>query len=329
MILEKHPLQGRANWKFSQPSTIFATTYPLRDLRTGEVRQQSLECNFSCREGLLNNVRVALQKHLMEDREGSSTWSKVFVQTGEIAFDDEKGVVPGKTYMSTHIPNHPVRDDALKEKYAAQLYKVANIVAGLPLLLLNPQRKPGEWATLPPRFKPVVENYARWFGVDNSLLRHPALLSVGSGLFRQAALLVNCHLAEEVIASAPTEEVERVLVEADWKAAFGLIDQVRPWIQILPGQGGNYENYPIPWTRYVRNGTSYWQRFIRLHRALRRHGFEDVLESFIQGWNLDGKAKDYSGAFSFWGADGKLSEAHKRVMLLGKPLKRKRIVRSV
>lgn len=325
MILEKHPLEGRKEWKFSQPSTTFSTTYARRNLQTGEEKPQNLECSFICREGLLNNVRVALQMHLMEAREGSAAWSKRFVPQAQINFDDEELLLPGKTHLSVAIP--PTVPDRLQ--YADTLYKVANIVAGIPLLLLNPKREAGGWATLPPRFKSVIEGRARWFGVDNSLLRHPALLSVGAGLFRQAALLVNCGLADEVLASVPQEEVEKVLVEANWKAAFGLLDQARPWIQILPGSGGNFQNYPIPWTLYVRGGTSYWQRFLRLHRALRRHGFDKVLEDFSRGWNLDGNATDYSGAFSFWGEDGKLSEAHKRVMLLGKPLKRKRIVKGV
>lgn len=329
MILEKHPLQGRKQWTFAQPSITFSTKYARRNLASGELRQQDLEASFICREGLLSSVRQALSAHLMESGQGDTPWSKRFTPRWEIAFDQEELARPGKTCMEVLIPGGNETPLEKREEFAAKLYPVANIVAGLPLLLLNTHRKPGDWHKLPPRFQPLREGRARWFGADNSLLHHPALLSVGTGLFRQAVALVSCGLAEEVLASTPQEEVEKALAEADWKAAFGLVDKARPWIQIIPGKNGAFENYPIPWTKYARGGTSYWQRFIRLHRALRRHGFEEVLEDFVQGWNLDGRSLDYSGAFSFWGEDGKLSEAHKRVMLLGKPLKRKRIVKSV
>src|SRR5574338_1678787 len=176
MPLEKHPLKGHRSWIFSQPAMTFSAQYLRRDLATGEEKFQNLECDFACREGLLNNTRQSLRTYLTDASEGDNPWTKRHRIAAEIVFDDGRGLVPGKANIQIRIPEAAF--NATQEAYAAKLYLVANIVVGLPLLLLNPNRKPGEWSKLPPRFKPIVEGKARYFGVDISVLRHPALLSV-------------------------------------------------------------------------------------------------------------------------------------------------------
>lgn len=327
MVLEKHPLSGRKEWVYYQPSLTFATNYARRSLKNGELQLQNLASRFSCREGLLYRIRRALRAHLMEEQRGSSPWSKRFVPVSQIDFSYKDLLQPGSTLFAVQIP--PAVSPQQHQEYADTLYRVANLVVGVPLLLLNPKRTAGNWSTLPPRFRAVIEGRARWFGVDNSLLRHPALLSLGTGLFRQAALLVECGLADEVLASVPQGTVEQVLEQTNWKEAFELLGRIRPWIQVPPGVEGTWGNYPIPCTPSREGTTTYWQRFLRLHRALQRHDFDQVLEDFSKGWNLDGKGEDYRGTFSFWGRHRSTTAAHKRVLLLGRAPQKKRIAKGV
>jgi len=312
----------------------FQSAYIVRDLRTGDESVKNLHVpNFSCREGLIGSVHNPILHSCAERKQTAGSYAVTTTKVGELILDDPKVLGPGKTQFlvrATPTAQMPI----LGAEVAELVMKVADLVAGIPLLLLNPKRPAGDWWRTEKNFLPGGKDPATglektanfcWWGSDNSVLFHPAYLSIAFGLYRQAYALVNAGMAEQVLASVPREEVEETLTAADWRRALGIIEAARPWIQVPIGKGGELGNYPFPWyQRATLKSTSYWQRLIRLHRAIRRHGYEAVFGNFFSGWNLDMSTPGIcTGAFHFWGKDKELTEANKRLMELGKPLKRK------
>lgn len=324
--VEKHPLQDNPRWLFHQPNMRFESKYILRNLETGAESVKDIQAGFTCREQLIGAIRTPFAQFTTTHTQKPRSYEMETKVVSEIKLEDERLLGAGLTRFSVLLPRKSPAED--EKAVAASIAKVADLVAGIPLLLLNPRRQAGGWWRTPEPYAGYNRGTgffsAVWLGSDNSVLRHPALLSVGMGLFRQAYLLHYAGMAEAVLASVPHEEVAEVLDAADWRRALGIVEKLRPWIQVPPGKNGAPHHYPFPW--YQRSGiksVSYWQRLIRLHRALRRHDFETVLQPLREGWNLSGTTASYTGAFNFWGEGKNLTEAHKRLMTLGKPLKRK------
>ena len=143
------------------------------------------------------------------------------------------------------------------------------------------------------------------------------MFGIVTGLYRQVALLCNAGFAEDIIEAADHDRVQETISNCDWREALSIAMDIRPWIEVPVGQNGGALNYPFP--------LGYWQRFMRLQRGARRHGYEALLDQdFVTGWTLLNKSSQWTGLYAFWGQKGELSDYHKRLMDMGRPLKRKK-----
>ena len=336
MALETHPLEGNEKWTFFQPNVGIKSHYLTREIEVDAPEEivRSITHGSTCREGLINNVRAAFQALTTEKTSvGERAWQLEPKKTFDIVLDDEKIRGPGMSRLwidarwlrpEDYDPASGGFDKKFRRIKLDEFLKVADIVVGLPAALLNPDRASGEWWRTDPE-KALAGGRIYWDGADNTVLQHPAVMAVLTGLYRQAFCLCHGGFGPQILETGSYEEVRGAIDAAEWKPIFGQCEKFRPWINVPVPNGGYPQNFAFPWHPPKSKRVSYWQRFVRLQRALRRHGFNEVLgEDICSGWALLDKGTQYSGAYSFWGEEKKLTGAHKRVMQLGRPLKRKK-----
>lgn len=343
LFQDYHPLSGAKGWTFVQPSIGLETKARFRSLATGEVTDLSRQIFDTCRERTITYYRDWLKNTIIDGAKKRK--SEIILNAPEI-------LIPGATVLSVfHVAlvnsgrsegrpanfpnpiNFPTREDWLK--YEANFVPIMDALVGLPALLLNPERLPGDWWRTPPEKLWFDRNpaagspswHTRWQGADNSMLYHPALLAIIMGLFRQAHILFTAKQWDAILEAAPRAKVEKALTECDRKLAEELVHKLRLWINVPPAPGGDYSNFPFPWYVRKKKQVSYWQRFVHLYRAIEAHGMGKVLGGDIaENWGLEDKSPYYAGVYSFWGSGqaqdteerkGELTEAHRRVMELG------------
>jgi len=336
MPLEKHPLSTNLNWRFFQPLTEVNTKYVTFEKDgcenpVGKVNNISQKA--TCREILVYEIRQTLKRlTVTEKKVGPNPWNIELTQSKEIHLTDPRIFGPKATTLCMDVrylrkedlPYHADPPANHEQKINLEEFiKVADIVVGLPAVLLNPNRLPGNWWKTDPK-DCVIHNFIHWNGADATILRHPALLAVISGLYRQAFLLCYAGFGPKILETGCYEDVVKAISAAEWKPVFGMAEAFREWINVPPPGNSNTSHFSFPWIEPRPHRVSYWQRFVRLQRALRRHGYDRILgEDIYTSWDLLGKNQQYTGAYSFWGGRGStLTEAHKRVMELGAPLKR-------
>lgn len=331
--LNEHPLQGNPHWVFNQPTISLQQVYKVRLLEGAKANtiERAEENAFSlltyshCREGLIINVRQGLHGRLTtKQKSGDKSWECKTSPSHEVVFEDEvcaKSKVPPFGDNVIHITHTNMVKAGVSK---AEFLQVVNCVLGIPWRLLNPHWHPPTTALQEAKIANGAEAWG-WDGIGNFSLRHPALLAISTGLYRQAALLCAAGQAKEVLATVSADEVEAALQDKDWRPAFGLAERLRPWISVPVPPGASIGNFPFPWGPRKAKQVSYWQRFIRLQRGARRHGYDAVLgRSLHESWALAGLNTEVpTGVVAFWGAEKALTPAHKKVMELGKPLKRK------
>lgn len=321
---EKHPLADASSWKFSKPYIRVRSSVFLEDLATSERNKVSISTVGCCREGLISDIRTVLKGRTTNFiKKGENAWEGVLVPTHSITLEDARCRGKGDTALS-------VRDAFLLDTKkprgvkVEEFLRVCDAVVGIPTLLLSPARQPGDWWRTDPK-KSVkadgefgVELY--WNGADNVLLRHPALFASITGLFRQAYWLCKAGFGPNVLADLDYGKVEKVLTEPTWKEGLELAESLKTWICVPIPAGGTLQNVSFPWYPRAAKQVSYWQRFIRLQRALHRHSADEVFSGDIfESWALLNKGTQFSGAFTYWGQESVLTPAHKLVMKLGKP----------
>lgn len=340
MLLEEHPLSNETNWIFLKPEVGVRVNYLTRPVGIDKPKEtaHSISTFSSCREVIIGSIRTALQNLTTKKIPvGTSTWQKELKTTSDIILNDKRsnGLKNNYLTISTNgfqFNNFPTKKSTDNLKFGKikleEFLRVSDIVVGLPAALLNPNRMPGDWwHTNPEKARRGARIY--WNGIDNTILQHPVITSTLTGLYRQAYCLCFGGFGPEVLKSGSYEEVQEAIDSGDWKEIFAQCEKFRPWINVpVPeaglGKGGNIHNFAFPWYKPRTGRVSFWQRFVRFQRALRRHGFEEVLGQDIStGWNLLKKEISYSGVYTFWGEERQLTKSHKRVMELGKPLKRK------
>jgi hypothetical protein len=267
---------------------------------------------------MIYNIRQGLQKGLCQKvSTGRKDWQFSLRQTQDVDLADPAAKRAGMTVMKIH--RNAFKQKVLSQRLLGHFAKTADVVMGPICVLLGHSRPEGEWWRTDPD-KILVNSYLHWYGSDNFFLQHPALVSLVGGLYRQIALLCRAGLAEEVINSVDYREVEECLSSNDWRLALAITKAARPWIEVPCAQHGYVANFPVP----LENGW-YWRRLQRLQRGARRHGYEKLLgQNFTEGWALEAKGTQWSGLYSFWGQKEEPTEAHRRLMELGRPLRRKK-----
>lgn len=322
---EKHPLSGAPGWTFFQPYMNVHSSVFLKDLKTKEESKANITSFSHCREGLISDVRTSLQRRTTNFiQKGDRAWEGALTPTCSITLNDDRCLGEKDTVLSVLDNVRPATGKPfVSDEKVEEFLKVCNAIVGIPALLLNPGRKPGEWWRTDPKTAVRTSGNGRmidWNGADNSFLQHPSIFASITGLLRQAFWICQAGFGERVLASADYSRVEGVLTAPSWKDALELAEQLRTWISVPIPSGGSLENISFPWYPRSSKQVSYWQRFIRLQRALHRHSPNEVFGGdFFEGWALLNKGTQYSGAFMYWGKEKTLTPAHKRVMELGKP----------
>lgn len=318
--VDTHPLYNKKEWVFTQPTIRVNSSVMLKDLATDEEIKCNITSSSSCREGMISDIRTALQRRTTNFvKLGDRAWEGNLKLTHSISLGDPRCLGNGETVLLVHT-----KERVISRKDAQDFLKVSDAVVGIPCALLNPNRKPGDWWRTDPaqsyqKFKD--DHYTlEWWGADNFVLQHPALFASVLGLYRQVFLLFQAGWGRKVLESIDHSRVERVLTEPSWKDALELAEQLRPWISVPVPTHGLVSNIPFPWYPRQAKQVSYWQRFIRLQRALHRYPAEEVFGGdFVDGWALLNKGPQYTGAFALWGEAKTLTAAHKKLMELGKP----------
>jgi hypothetical protein len=323
-MADEHPLRSSGDrWQFSQPNLGYEAKYVSVD-KKGKREVRSLRHLSTCREGVISRTRKEFQDLLCTTKSnGTKAWNFDFEQSEtviDLADPAAKGA--GDTKML-------VNASMLNKNQHAQFLEVADYIVGNVCVLLNPGDRPeGEWWRTDPNNCLVPDaagaNCVGWNGSDNFFLHHPALASIVTGLYRQALLLTKAGCGEEILATVDRSKVDKALTTGSWRQALANCKKLRNWIEVYTPGGSYTVNFPFP--------EGYWLRFMRLHQALRRHGYQAVFDQdFLASWNLLSKNSNWSGMYSFWGSkkgDGgsdnrDQSARRQRLMKLGKPRERK------
>ncbi len=311
-------------WQFSQPNLGFEAKYVSVN-KDGKREVHSMQHLSTCREGMVSRTRKDFQdKFCTASGTGGMAWSFEF-ERAETVIDLSDPIAKGAG--DTRLL---VNASMLKQSDHPLFLQVSDYLVGNVCVLLNPnERIEGDWWKTDPAKALLPDeggkNCVGWNGTDNFFLHHPALASLVTGLYRQSLLLTKAGFAEEILATVSQEKVDKALTTGSWRQALANCKKLRQWIEVYTPGGGHVVNFPFP--------QGYWLRFMRLHQALRRHGYQEVFDQdFVEGWNLLSKKSDWSGMYNFWGSkkgesggDGnsRQAEARRRLMKLGKPRERK------
>jgi hypothetical protein len=319
-MADQHPLcKAGAHWTFIQPNLGYQSKYMSVD-KDDKKQEHSLRHMATCREGVVSHTRGSFQKVFCQKRsDGVKAWSFNFEKAEDLIDLANPSV---KKAGDTKLL---VNASMLSKTRQKQFLEVADYLVGNVCVLLNPhERVEGEWWVTDPDDYLIADtsgkNCVGWNGTDNFFLHHPALISLVIGLFRQALLLTKAGYGAKVLETVERSKVDKALTTGSWRQALSNCRKLRTWLEVYTPSGNAYiQNFPFP--------EGYWLRFMRLHQAIRRHGYQELFgEDFAGRWNLLSKQYNCSGMYSFWGtgdnnaADGTLQNtARKRLMKLGKP----------
>lgn len=312
-----HVLRGNELWVFSQPLLGFSTHYKLTDHKTKKSQITTLRSESSCRETLIFNIRQVFQNILYTKcRTGTNQWAVKLVKNKDLDLTDNLLKTRGMTVLNIGKGVFGPTSSNFVKKFI----KVTDIVMGPLMVLLSDGRPQGEWWKTPE--DSIYQKHKNfdcicWYGTDNFFMRHPALVSLVTGLYRQSALLCKAKMSDRIIESIDYNRIEECLSSGDCKLAIELVNETRQWIEVPIGKIGSNEHYPFP--------LGQWRQLKCLQRARRRHGYNKILDQdFIQSWSLGDTINiDWSGMNSFWGNRTANTANRQRLLELGKLIRRK------
>lgn len=257
----------------------------------------------SCREALIYNIGDWMTElvglHSGEDEEYDPTpWKKKSVKKKvpqePIILNEYHLRGAESTKLSMQID--PYEDGHFCERACCRgnLTHALNTLVSLPALLLNPDRYTGDWweqtdAQIMSRARYGDLTISYW-GADNSILQHPALVSLIFGLFRQAVVLHKEGRLDGLAKAVPPAAVREALLHSDEKAALKLVQKAKPWLRCPTNQ-----------TYFPISGDGKWELFLNLHKALYQHGFEKVFGDVVSAWDLASRGiKALNGAHTYF-----------------------------
>lgn len=302
------------NW---QPFLGFQTKIQIhwngKDKRRRSGGVHTMRAGAVCREELLHAVAQDFSDQVTRSRQKPGSWEYITEVEGQIDVDAPVLKQPGTTFLWIANDDDPYVDPTYtpctRPCCAGSLIETVDAIVGNACVVLNNDYYQGDWwqTSLEESQSDRQSSFA-WFGTDNFFLHHPALLAVVTGLFRQAVLLHSFGLEEGLLQAVPREDTVRALSEADEKLALRNLDKMRPWIQAQSAG------------RFFPFGGSNWGRLRTLHRAIYKHGYDQLFAGdFNHRWGLGERATGLvNGAFSYWGAHTKPTKAGKLLNKLGK-----------
>ena len=275
----------------------------------------------SCREGVVSQLRHGIAKATgtIEARNPHQPWSKTWTQHSNVDIDRSMLRQPGESYVAVakaHInygrleknphykpPGKRTRRDVwmynyknekdqmvrnhgfitLTDEMVRDFIDVCDAVVGPITVLMNPDRYQGNWWKTSKRdcVRTGKDSMLRWYGVDNTVVAHPALASLYSGLVRQAAFITRAGMADRVRDSVDGLGLVDCLTESDDEQALVIVKKMRHWIAVPGLKSGSVANVPV--------GVGTLPKVITLHKAIYEHGFEKTFGcDFVRGWAAGG-----------------------------------------
>ncbi len=305
-----------AKLHFSQAGMGFETKVAVRPLKGGKQLVRSVSAGGECREEMIYDTQVQLKNLVVSTRRKSKSWERIETHTNRLNLDAPETKQPGVTHFylyggdwyGDYEGSGPCRRSCCQGK----MVQVFDALVGNVGVLFDPDWYRGNWwQTLPEdNFKKKsngpIKRYAddgnfQYFGVSNFFLRHPALCHTMMGLFRQAFLIFEQGLEEGMFDVLDQKDVVEALSQGDQKLALRNIQRIRPWLEVsVTGVGAGPRSYPFP--------KGYWSRLLQLHKAIYKHGYENVFDGDLErGWNLleRGYEDCVRGAWDYWGGKAK------------------------
>ena len=290
MTARKTITPGKAEWNFRQhnlevishyqrvpPAPAFGKALEaLKSRISRTVRGRS-----PCREGVLANLRCGMWDALTGPAGGGAGWRDTSPRKLRFGIDLEEEALkqPGQTVLRVHAAHSCKRSDRAYQEFVW----LSDATVGLLNVLLNPNRYTGTWWRT---HKEEVQSdhdhgMLNYYGVDNTLLYHPALVSLNIGLLRQCVLIAGRGLARAALANVKRPEVVKALNQSDAEQALELFKKMRPWVEVTSQREHRAINFPVP------KGS--FSKLLNLHQALYIHGFEKTFNAdLITAWNLKG-----------------------------------------
>jgi hypothetical protein len=268
---------------------------------------------------MLSDARHALKALTYRFQKIPGSWETKETRIAKLSLDHPQTKQPGSNYL--YVQGFEAGEhfgvclrDCCRSKFAHCLDALVGQVG----VLFDPDWYQGNWWETRPRDNPTSgaghrnrrESDFRYYGVSNAILRHPALLHTIMGLFRQAVLIHTQDLDHAVHDLVPRKDVEKALSEGNPGLALRNLRKIRPWVEVA--NSARYRYFPFP--------RGYWNRLPQIHKAIYRHGFEELFGgSLEEGWRMTERGFNgaLSGAWSYWG-DGRLTSAGQRLARLGK-----------
>jgi hypothetical protein len=203
----------------------------------------------------------------------------------------------GSTKLTLYVDEDNM---CMRECCRGNLVHTLNSLVSLPGLLLNPDRYTGDWweQTEEQIFQRMSKHKLGYYGnpvfeywgADNSILQHPALVSITFGLFRQAVDLHTHGMADELTKVVSPREVRTALFNSNEKAALKLVQKIKPWLY-----------RPTTNTYFPLSGPGKWELFLNLHKALYKHGFKAVFGEVEDAWQLASRGiKNLNGSHTYF-----------------------------
>jgi len=315
-------------FRFSQPFVGFSTKYQTVPVnKQSGARTHSMNYGGTCREELIWDTREFLQSKSVSWKDKRGSWKRIATLQSEINVDHQSLKQPGVTHLWLNTDEDDYYGDALAQVCKrpcciGRFPEVVDAVTGPIAVILNPDRYEGDWWTTSPKETVPANrgvNELRWYGTDNFFLRHPVLLSLMMGSFRQAVLLFQQGFDESLLRVVNRKEVEDCLSNADPELALKLLNKIKPWIAV--SQSFSAHNFPFP--------NVYWHRVNQLYKAIHRYGYDELFGPGIaQSWGLtkgeddadhNGRYNVANGPMAYFGTAGsKLTEAGKLLSKLGR-----------
>ena len=296
---------------------------PMLDLRTSvqyKGKAYKVDINDdSCREALIYNIGdwmgelVADFSEEEEEDYNPTPWKKKKAVSKPPAPKDKilLNVESLRQAEGTRLIMSPYDDDGYvhmcqRECCRGNLVHAVNSLVSLPALLLNPDRYTGDWweqteNQMMTKTRYYDEPEFQYWGADNSILQHPALVSIMFGLFRQAVVLHKAGMVHDLEKVVSPAAVRTALFNSNEKAALKLVQKLKPWLY----QERVNTYLPI-------SGPGKWELFLNLHKAIYKHGFTAVFGEIENAWELASRGiKTLSGSHSYFRDKKKAANVNK------------------
>jgi hypothetical protein len=315
MATQKHVLTGNPLWRFSKPYVGFKTNYTTVEKNTDQRQVKALAIADTCRETVIYNTREILRSTLTNVGNRSMHSTPKEVRMLDLSDPETSSSAALCVYIG----------GADQEKLREFLH-ICDVVLGPVCVLLDPNRQKGTWWRTDPEaalvsIGPSARTYVAWQGSGNWFLAHPTLMAIATGLYRQCYQLFRAGMYDQINGLFQHGEVRRVMTARNRALALRMLRVTRPYIEVPAGEGGSSANYAFPAGK-MRS----WRRLLRLQRAVIRHGYRETFDqTFGEGWGLAGSLYELTGVYDFWGEEGELTGAHKHLMKVGAPVRKRGI----